>query len=74
MATPDEVMVTVSGRIPTSLMERLDGVVDLLRNESPLLRLNRSDGLRLVIEAGCEALEERLGKPRGKVLGRAKAR
>ena len=65
MARPKkpEVMELVSVRIPTSLLLEVDGYIEDIKKEMPLLSIGRCDGIRQLIADGLAA---RNGKGRKK--------
>ena len=54
-------LVTVSGRILPSTIQRLDVVAEALGKRRPGEVVKRSDALRVAIERGVEGLERELG-------------
>lgn len=67
-AMAPDALVTVSGRILPSTVERLDRIAEALSERLPGRPLKRSDAIRAAIEKGVEALERELGlsKPKPK--------
>jgi hypothetical protein len=57
----DESLTTISGRVPSSLVPRLDRIREALSMRAAGARLKRSDAIRAAIERGVEALESELG-------------
>ncbi len=51
----DERMETVSVRLPRATVERIDGYLETLRAEVPLLLLGRGDAVRQLIAMGLDA-------------------
>lgn len=58
-----EPQVTISGRFPESLVERLDKVAEQIQTTQPGIRVTRSEVIRLATFRGIELLEaEQSGK------------
>lgn len=59
-----EPQVTISGRFPESLVERLDKVAEHLQATQPGIRVTRSEVIRLATFRGIELLETEQKKKR----------
>lgn len=55
-----ETMETVSVRLPTSAVDRIDAYLSRMKAEAPFIMLNRADAMRQLLAIGLDA-EERAG-------------
>jgi len=61
MARPrkDETLVTVSVRLPQTLLGQVDDCATALEQETPLLQVTRTDAIRYLIQIGLEQFSKR---------------
>lgn len=48
-------METVSARLPRDMLAQVDAYLESMKNEMPLLLLNRADAIRQLLALGIEA-------------------
>ena len=65
MARPrqPETMETISVRLPRAMVAEIDAHVERMRQQTPLLLINRADAVRQLL---AEALQAQTGKGRGR--------
>jgi hypothetical protein len=61
MARPKKpkTLQTVSIRLPTSMIEHVDGCAERLQQETPLLIVNRTDAIRYLLQIGLAEFEKK---------------
>jgi hypothetical protein len=58
-----EPLVTLSGRLPLSVLARIDAYVESMRRATPGLNIGRSDAFRILLVEGLDAVSRRADTP-----------
>jgi hypothetical protein len=58
-----EPLVTLSGRLPLSVLARIDAYVESIRRATPGLNIGRSDAFRMLLVEGLDAVSRRADTP-----------
>lgn len=53
---PDQRMETISARVPREMAGQIDAYLETMREDTPLLLLNRADAIRQILAIGLQAI------------------
>ena len=60
----EETMETVSARLPRGMLSQIDAYLKTMREEMPLLLLNRADAVRQLLALGLETSQRKRKPPK----------